>query len=882
MRIEHWFYTIPLRVRSLFRRRQLDAELDEELRYHIERQIELNTTRGMSPDDARTAALRAMGGIERRKDECRDARAVTWLTNALQDLGYGTRLLGRAPGFATAALLTIALGIGATTAMFSVVHGVVLEPLPFGEPERLVRLWTVAPKLGLPRAAVGVANARDWREQNRVFEDIALVRTIGNFNLTGEGEPERLLGARVTSNLFPLLRVSPLIGRTFTEEEDEIDSDRVVLLSYGLWHRRFGGNPDIVGRQVRLSGEPHTVVGVMKPDFTYPGREFQLWVPLSIPPEAYANRESYGLAGVARLRDGVTLERARADMSAISARLARQYPATNDSVGVEVVPLLEDTISTVRTPLYVLLGAVGGMLLIGCANLANLLLSRALNRRRELVVRATLGASRGRLIAQSVTELLPLFIIGGILGIVAARWALSVVVPRLPTDLPRAENIGLQLPVLAVAAATLGAITLLAGIWPALSVARVGLSASVAELSRSATSAPRRTRARDVLVVSQIAMTLLLLVGAAVLMRSFAELRQVNPGFDSERVLSAHLAVARSKHPGDREIAEVYRQMLDRIRVLPGVEWVGMVNRLPLAGGTQNGRVELEDAGLDGVMTTTADWRSVSPDYFRAMGIRLVRGRSFTDADHADAPFVGIIDERLAQAAWPDQDPIGRRFRIGLPDMPWVTIVGVVGRIRHDTMEEETRPQVYWNYLQRTQDRMVLVVKTRSDPAALTRSVTAVVRAVDPDLPLYDVRTLDAVVERSLARRWLQTVVLGSFAAIALLLASIGVYGVIAYAVGQRLREFGIRMALGARRGDIVSLVLRRGARLFLVGAVIGIAGAVLAVRVLTSLVYGVSPLDPPSFVAATAILLAVGLTACYLPAQRAARADPTVALRSE
>jgi putative ABC transport system permease protein len=836
----------------------------------------------MHPDDARTAALRAMGGIERRKDECRDTRAVSWLTNFVQDLGFGSRLMARAPGFAAAALLTVALGIGATTAMFSIVYGVVLKALPFEEPERLVHLWTWAPKLGLPRAFVGVANARDWREQNRVFEDIALVRRIGNFNLTGEGEPERLLGARVTWNLFPLLGVSPLLGRTFTAEEDQPDGERVVILSHALWRRRFGGDPDIVGRTIQLSGEPHTIVGVMRPDFTYPGREFQLWAPLAPPPEAFAERLNWGLVGVARLRDGVTLDHARADLATINARLARQYPATNDSVGTVVEAMHEDIVSPVRTPLYVLLGAVGGMLLIGCANLANLLLARGLSRRRELAVRATLGASRGRLVAQSVTEVIPIFLIGGAVGVIAARWALAAIVPLLPADLPRAEYIGLHRPVLAVAAGALGTITLLAGIWPAVGAGRAGLGASMAELSRSSTGGAQRMRVRDLLVVSQIAITLLLLVGASVLMRSFTELRQVDPGFRAERVFSAHLAVPRSEYPTDRAIADLYARMLERLRALPDVEWAGMVNRLPLGGANQNGTLVLEDARGQIELKLTTNWRTVTPDYFRAMGIPLVRGRTFTDADHADAPPVGIIDERLARLAWPGQDPIGRRFRLPLSDAPWVTIVGVVGDIRHETLDADAAPHAYWNYRQRTQDRAALVVKTRGDPAALTRSVSAVVGAVDPDLPLYDVRTLEAVVERSLARRWLQTAVLGSFAAIALLLASIGVYGVIAYAVGQRLREFGIRMALGARRRDIVSLVLRRGARLFLVGAVIGISGAVLAVRVLTSLVYGVSPLDLPSFVAATVILLVVGLTACYLPAQRAARADPTVALRSE
>ncbi|HJU64159.1 MAG TPA: ABC transporter permease [Gemmatimonadaceae bacterium] len=897
MRIEHWIYTVPLRLRSLFRRRQLDQELDEELRYHIQRLAQQYVARGMSPDVARTAAVRAMGGIERRKDECRDTRGVTWLTNSLQDASYGIRLLTRAPGFAAAALLTVALGIAATTAMFSVVYGVVLRPLPFAEPERLVYLWTSAPKLGLPRAFVGVANARDWREQNRVFEDIALVRTIGNFNLTGQGEPERLLGARVSWNLFPLLGVSPLTGRTFTAQEDQSDGDRVVLLSHGLWRRRFGADPGIVGRTIQLSGEPHTVVGIMKPDFTYPGREFQLWTPLAPPPQAYADRLNFSLVGVARLRDGITLERARANLAAINARLARQYPATNDSIGTVVVPMHEDMVSPVKTPLYVLLGAVSGMLLIGCANLANLLLARGLTRRRELAVRATLGASRGRLVAQSVTELLPLFLLGGAMGLLAARWMLGAVGPLLPADLPRAENIGLHLPVLAVAVITLGIITVLAGIWPAVDAGRAGLTASIADLTRSSTAAPRRMRLRDALVVSQIAITLLLVVGATVLMRSFAELREVEPGFTTHRVLSAHLAIPRSEYPSDPEIAALYGRILERIRALPEVELVGMVNRLPLGGANQNGALELEGARGRDVITVTTNWRTVTPDYFRVMGIPLVRGRMFSEADRADVPPVGIIDERLAQAAWPGQDPIGRRMRWGLdtPENlnPWLTVIGVVSDVVDGPLGAPTYLHAYEPFTQFPDGvlnnvpnafgrHVKVAIRTDGSPRALGSALRSTITGIDPNLAVESISTMEERIASSVAPRRFSALTLAGFAGGAMLLAALGLYGLLAFTVAERRREIAVRLALGAGPPTIVRMVIGQGLKLVFFGVVVGAVAGLAVANAAASLLYGTERYDLVTFSIVPLVLVATALVACAVPAYRAARVESLVVLRAE
>ena len=864
----------------------VDHELGDEIGEHLEHLVDENLARGMTLEAAREAARREFGPVTQLIEESRDARGVMWLSNAWQDLKYGVRLMGRAPGFAVAAILTVALGIGATTAMFSVVYGVLLRPLPYGDPDRLVNIWSTAPSRGLPRAYVGMANVYDYKARNHVFEDIGAVRAIANFNLIGQGgEPERLFGARIAANLLPVLRVSPLLGRAFTEDEDEIGHDRVAILSYGLWRRRFGGDPAIVGQSISLSGEPHSVVGVMGPEFAYPSRDYQIWTPLTFDPNELVNRQNYSYLAVARLKPGVTLAQASAEMDVIAAQIARDHPKENTGIGAAVAPMLSDVVATVRTPLYILLAAVLAMLLIGCANLANLLLARALARQRELAVRAALGAARARLVIQSIAELVPLLAIGGALGLVVAAWSIDAVTPLLPADLPRAENIGLQLPVLAFAVAMVTAITVFVGAWPALEAARGGLVAVTANLSRGVTGGSRRARTRDLLVVVQIAATLWLAVGATLLTRSFAELKRVSPGFNPERVYSVHLAIPRTKYRNDREVAAFMRRVLDRVEALPGVVAAGMVNRLPLAGGAQTAGIEFE--GIDRTRATPgteiqADIRPVTPDYFRTLGIPLISGRTFTDADGEDAPPVGIIDERAAKTIFGGASPIGRRFRPPISSQPWVTIVGVVGHVRHERLDEDGRPQIYWSYRQFAQDREALVVRTETDPAALAQSIAAAIRSVDPEQPIYDARTLEAVVARSLAQRWLQTTLLAAFASMAVVLASIGVYGVIACGVGQRRREFGIRLALGARRTEIVGLVMRRGAALFIVGAAVGLAAAAASARVLSSLLFHVSGFDLVSFGLATAILFAVALAACGLPARRAAGVDPSVTLRTE
>ncbi len=869
-----------------FLRSDIEADVDDEMRFHLEMRAREYEARGFAPRAARRAARERFGDVDRvagwlrahdRRQE-RERHVREFLNILRQNLVVGGRLLRKQPTFTAAAALTLALGIGATTAMFSVVYGVLLRPLPFPEPDRVVRLWTVwKPSLG--RAAVGAANARDWRAQNHVFEDIALIHTATSFNFTERGEPERLRGARVSASFFPLLRVTPLLGRTFAASENEIGRDNVVVLSHHLWVRAFGANPSIVGQTIHLNGAPTTVIGVMRPDFQYPTREFDLWTPITVPADEYGERTAFSYSAIARLKPGVTIDQARADMHRVSMNLANEY-RVNRRIEVGLAPLLDDMIGTVRRPLFILLGAVGVMLLIGCANLTNLLLARGVARRRELAVRAALGASRARLIEQSITELVPLLALGAALGLASATWIVHGLVPLLPADLPRVEAISINLPVLGFTMCVTMVIAVLVAVWPAVAVARSSVSGAATELSRASTLAPRRARLRDLLVIGQIATTMLLLVGAMVLMRSFIALRQVSPGFNADHVLSVHIAVPRPKYPLDDDVNAFFTQALERVHELPSVTAAGLVSRLPLSGNNQTGSVEIDGARA-AVRSPNVETRSVSPEYFKVLEIPLLSGRAFLATDGEHAPQVAIVDERFARQIWPGENPIGKRIRES-STAPWNTVVGLVAHIKHRGLDDDSDPQIYWNYEQRSADRMALVIKTKVDPATLTHSVAEAIRSVDREQPIYDAMSLDDVVDRSLGQRRFQMLLLGTFAAIALMLASIGAYGVIAYGVGQRLREFGIRIALGARRRDVVTNVLARGGVLFGVGAVLGIGLATVAVRLLSTLVYSVAPRDLVSFALSTAVLFVVSMAACYIPARRAARVDPSIALRSE
>jgi putative ABC transport system permease protein len=789
------------------------------------------------------------------------------IEHASRDCWYGVRLLRKNPGFGFAVIATLALGIGATTAVFSVVYGVALRPLPYPKQEQLVTIGT--------NGAVGIANYLDWRAQNTVFEEVGITKLVQNFNITGDGEPERVLGGRSTASIFRVLGVNPILGRVFTDEEGQVE-DKVVL-SYGLWQRRYSADPAIVGKKIQLNDRPYTILGVMPAQFQYPNREFALWTPLSLNPQEPRTTFDYGC--IARLKNGVTVVQAHAQMSAIQARIGTDYPVVRN-LKIDMLPMLNSVVGNVRTPLYVLMGAVLCLLLIGCANLANLLVARSMTRSHELVVRAALGARTGRLILQSIMEVAPLVVLGGISGLVLTRWMLSLLLPLLPSTMPRLEAIRIDWQVLVFAVVVLFATAIGTGIWPALQATSWNVTDALRESGRTTSGGGRASRLRSCLVVSQIAAVVVLMVVSALLIRSFVALRNVDPGFRSNNILSVHFALS-DKYLTNPNFGRYLKRILDGVSALPGVISVGMVNRLPLAGGNQTGSLEFEGSALAPPGGLSLDWRTATPDYFRTLGIALIEGRFFDESDAADRPRAGIVDERLARLVWPNQSAIGKRFRF--PGQgPWTEVVGVVRHIRHDGLGIDQRPQVYWNYHQRAQPRMALAVRTSQDPQLLAAGVTAVFHETDPDQPLYDVRAMDDVVERSLSPQWLNMALLTLFASVALVLATVGVYGVLSYSVGLRAKEIAIRMALGSQPGDVIRMVLRHGGFLAGLGTLIGLVGSLFLGRVLSTLLYGIKPTDALSFVSAALILLAVALAASYIPARRAASADPSSVLRTD
>ncbi len=794
------------------------------------------------------------------------------------DISFGFRLFRHAPGFALAGVLVIALGVATTTAIFSVVYGVMLRPLPYPEPDRLVALWSRTPATA-GRVKVNPADHRDVLRSTGVFEDVALANAPQNFNLIGEGEPERVEAARLASNIFSVLRISPRLGRRFTPDDEQAGKDRVVLLSDGLWRRRFGGDPSIIGRTINLSGTPYDVVGVMDPQFHFPEREYQLWIPLTIDPRLLARQiAGYNHFAIARLKAGVGLDQAQRDVDALAARLEAEYPNTNRGVRLEVLPMAEESVRAVRPALFSLLAAVATLLLIACLNLASLVATRAAARTREFAVRLALGASHSRLTVLAVAELVPVLVLGGIVGVAAAQMAIALFIPLAPAALPRVDAVEISAPVLLFSLAVVTLTGLVAGILPASRVCRAAVPAEALG-ARSSTASRRHVTTRRALVIAQIALTLPLLLGATVLGRSFAAIMAVNPGFRTERVLTLHMAIPRSKYRTDQEIAAFYTRIIDRVRDLPGVVSAAMVNRVPLAGNDQVMALRFE--GVEGGPRTVQS-RSATPDYFTTLGIPLRQGRVFTERDSADAPLVGIIDERLAASLWRNETAIGKRFQVALPGQSLTSgeIVGVVGNIRHQRLDTDDDRQVYFNYHQFTDGRIALVVRTQSDVRAILPAVVQTIHNLDPEQPVHNVGAMDDVFKRSAAERWLNTAIIATFAICALLLAGVGLYGVIAYGVTQRVHEFGLRIALGATPSRISGLVLLEGLVLAGTGAAIGLGAAVALSGAMRNFLYRVTALDPLSVASATAVLFVVTIVASYLPARRAARSAPAETLR--
>lgn len=815
----------------------------------------------------------------------------------LKDFRYGFRTLIKSPGFTAVAVLTLALGIGVNSAIFSVVNAVLLRPLPYADSHRLVLINHDYPQLKL-KASVSAWGYRYYREHAKSFESIAAM-TGSSFSLTGSGEPERLSGMLVSSNFFTTLGVTSLYGRTFFAEEEEFGKHKVAVLSHGLWQRRFGGETEIVNRNITLSGESYTVVGIMPAHFQF-GRELgpavDLWLPAAFPPEILTpnNLTNEFLQVIARLKPNLSLRAAQAEMDRIAVDLRRQYMNNRDRGywGLLVEDAQERLVGgELRRALFILQGAVGFVLLIACANVANLLLARGAARQREIAIRGALGAGRRRIIRQLVIESVSLGLLGGALGLLLAFWGVELLSVLEELRIPRAHEISLDSRVVVFTFAVSFLTGLLSGLAPAFQGSRSQYEA-LKEGGRTG-SAGARHRMRSGLVMLETALALVLLIGAGLLAKSFQRLQLVSPGFEPRQTLTMHLALPETKYAEPQQVERFYHQLLEEIRTLPGVVSAGAISILPMSGRGSSGSFRIEGKEIpEGEQSPHGARWVATPDYFPTIKIPLIRGRYFSERDTADAPGVVIIDEGLARKYWPDEDPIGKRISFegseenGEFKRSWRQVVGIVGHVKHEGLEGESRVQYYLPFRQPVGQRprrdMFIVVRSASDPAGLAAPVRSVIKKLDQDLPVFRVSTMERLVSDSLAARRFSTFLLGAFAGLALLLAAVGIYGVTAYSVAQRTHEVGLRMALGAQRGDVLKLVVARGMLLTSVGLFVGLAGAFGLTRLLSTLLFGVGTTDPTTFAGVPIFLLFTSFLACYLPARRAAKVDPMVALRYE
>ena len=869
---------LRVQLRALFFKSRMESELEEEVKFHLEKEIEQNMARGMSPEEARLAALRSFGGVERVKEESRDARGIRFLEEVRQDLRYGARMLLKQPGFTLIAVIMLALGIGANTAIFSVVNAVLLHPLPFRESDRLVMIReTRLPQFS--EFGVSPGNFLAWQKQNTVFERMVAFGTP-SFNLVGVGDPEPIQGMRVTDGFFAMLGAQPHIGRDFLPEEDQPGRGNVVILSYGLWQRRFGGDAKILNQTITLNSQKCTVIGVMPESFRF-NRDEAIWTPMAFAVDQAQNHSGHFLSAVGRLRLGVTLEQANAEMVTIAGRLAAQYPESNTGWSVKLAPLLEFSVRSIKPALLVLLAAVAFVLLIACVNVANLLLVRVAGRQRELAVRAALGAGRARIMRQLLTESLLLALLGGAAGSLLAKLGMNLLLAFAPQDLPRMSDVSLDGRALGFTTAITLLTGVIFGLLPALRASRPNLHETLKEAARGSTEGGRRQLVRSTLVVLEVASALVLLVGAGLLGKSFWQLLRVDPGFNPDHALTLSVALPRTKYPEASQQAAFFRQLLEKVSALPGIQAAGVSNAMPLVNAFVlpfeiEGRPPLPpDAGQQ------TNFYAISPSYLKAMGIPLRRGRYFTERDTQDAPPVVIINETMAQRMFPNEDPIGKRLSFGrIPDK--YEIVGVVGDVKQDGLDKATPLQAYGARLGLTFPAMTLVVRTAGEPTAMTEAIRNAVLQIDKEQPIAKVRTLAQSLSTSIAQRQFSMLLLGIFATVALALAAMGIYGVLSYAVTQRTHEIGIRLALGAGGREVLKLIIGQGMKLALVGVAVGALGALALTRLMSGLLFSVSPTDPWTFASIAALLLAVALLACWLPARRATKVDPLIALRCD
>ena len=886
-------------LRALFDRRTVEREIDDELRFHLDMEASARQRRGLDANTARTEAARVFGGFESTKDELRDARGGDGVENTLKDLRYAVRALRRNPGFTIVAIITLALGIGANTALFSVVNGVLLRPLPYAEPERLVAIrntWDGNADILGAISSVSPAEYFDYRDGTKTFEAFG-VYTPAVVSLTGDGEPERLPAVLLSAGVFPALGVAPAVGRVISSSED-VPGVNVVVLGYGLWQRRFGGARDVVGKNIILDGTATTVVGVMPEGFRVPEQlsetdAAQLFVPLGLSRDSTMIRGSHFLSGVARLRRGVTPSQASADVASVARRFPadfpNDYPAKMNFVG-GALPLLDSVVGRVRPTLMVLLGAVGFVLLIACANVASLLLSRTEGRRREMAVRTALGAGRARLMRQMLVESVALSLTGGVVGIALAFLGTRFLVALRPPNIPRLDAIGVDFRVLLFALAASTVVGVIFGLLPAVNATRVNVQSMLREGGRGVAGGVRQG-ARRTLVISEVAIALVLLVGAGLMTRSFVQLLSVDPGYRVDHVLTVPISLPSSRYAETERVVRLYQELTRRVAGLPGVSSAGGVAGVPLVAERGDLGIEIEGRPVaPGETRRRADWQVVTPGYFKAIGMRLLRGRAIEETDLETTPGVVVINEALAKKYWQNDDPIGKRFKLGGKAGPgMVTIVGIVADVRQASLAATPVGEMY---LAHTQFRfwgggavmrsLNLVLRTTGEPSTLARAVRGEVAALDAQLPVGQFRTMEEVRGESVSQPRFLMFLFSTFSIVALAIAVIGIYGVIAYGVAQRRKEIGIRVALGAKPSSVAGMVVRQGMALAGVGIVAGLVLAFGLTRFLSSFLFAVTPTDPITMVLVAATLAIAALAASYVPALRATRTNPVEVLRGD
>jgi predicted permease len=872
------------RFRKHLQRAKTEREMDAEMRFHLEMETEKNIRRGMSEEAARLAAQRSFGGIERTKETYRDFTRFRWLEEVWQDLRYGARMLLKKPGFTSIAVLTLALGIGANTAIFSVIYTVLIRELPFADADRLVTIWETHPDI--PRAPATIPEFQDWRAQAKSFQEMAVHSDrYRNAMLTAGSETVQVQGALVSQNLFSMLGLKPILGRAFLPEEDKPGANKVIILSQALWRQNLAGDQEIIGKSVQLNGDSFTVIGVMGEQYPH---DKDVWLPLShIPAENFTSRSNHSVWVIGRLKPGVTIEEARTEMETIAARLQIAYPEFNKNIGVELMPLRNQLVGNLRPIVLLLFAAVALILLIACANVSNLLLAQSAGRRKELALRAALGAGRGRLVRQLLIESLLLALLGGIAGLLLAKWSIpplrSGLLGIAPAKIPGLETIGIDRITLAFTFGASLLTGLLFGVLPALQVSRIDLSHALKEGGKGSAGVGRRNLSRT-LVVAEVALAVIVLAGAGLLIRSFNRLLQVDPGFRADHLLSLKINLPPSQYQTDEQVSSFYQKLQPLIRALPGVQQVAMINWLPMGPSLAADPITTDGQWPEPGKDPIAQFRGVDQCFFELMQIPLRSGRHFDETDMLNNPRKSvIINETLARRFYSTQGPVGKPiYTRGPQNKPLAfNIIGVVADIKDLGMEAPVEPEIYWPGVSR---EAVLLVRTTAEPLSLAPEVHQAVLSIDSALPLQLARSVEEILYTSHAhRRWAASL-LSVIALLALVLAAIGIYGVVAYSVTQRTQEIGIRMALGAQASDVLQLIIGRGIAPALLGIAFGLAAALALSHLITNLAPGllfeVRTTDPATFVTITLLLVVIALAACYLPARKATRVDPLVSLR--